>query len=46
MEKKSVNELECSKKCKHVISDCEESGESLNNCRNRYDQCVSKCAFA
>jgi hypothetical protein len=46
MDRKSVNELDCSKKCKHVTSDCEESGESRDDCKNRYDQCVSKCAFA
>jgi len=46
MKNKSVNELDCSKKCKHVISDCKESGESRDHCRTMYNQCVSKCAFA
>jgi hypothetical protein len=46
MPEKNDIELNCSKKCKHVMSDCEASGESRDHCQNRHDQCVSKCAFA
>ena len=37
-------ELDCTKKCKYVITECESSGAT--QCRNRYNQCVSRCAFA
>ena len=39
-------ELDCSKNCKHVIKNCEANGKRLNECENRYNQCVSNCAYA
>jgi hypothetical protein len=46
MERPIDTELDCSKKCKHVTADCEEAGKSRSECENRYNQCVSSCAFA
>jgi hypothetical protein len=39
-------ELDCSKKCKHMVAEWEASGTQRNACENRYNDCVSKCAFA
>ena len=39
-------ELDCSKNCKFVTETCEASGRGRDECENRYNDCVSKCAFA
>ena len=39
-------ELDCSKNCKSTVSACEAEGRGRNECENRYNDCVSKCAFA
>jgi hypothetical protein len=39
-------ELDCSKNCKFVVQACEAEGRSREECENRYNQCVSNCAFA
>jgi hypothetical protein len=39
-------ELDCSKNCKYVVKDCEASGRDREECENRYNDCVSKCALA
>jgi hypothetical protein len=39
-------ELDCSKNCKFVTEACEASGRDRDECENRYNDCVSKCAFA
>jgi hypothetical protein len=44
-EQKNI-ELDCTKKCKYVIAEYESSGATHDQCRNQYNQCVSKCAYA
>jgi len=39
-------ELDCSKNCKSTVSACETEGRGRDECENRYNDCVSKCAFA
>ncbi|MFZ7128477.1 MAG: hypothetical protein ACOWWM_20170 [Desulfobacterales bacterium] len=46
MKQTSEIELDCSRKCKEIVSKCELSGTSSDQCQNRYNQCVSKCPFA
>jgi hypothetical protein len=46
MKEKQEIELDCTKKCKYVVSECESGGSTHDECRNRYNQCVSRCAFA
>lgn len=46
MKKEKVSELDCSKNCKSVIQTCEAEGRSRNECENRHNDCVSRCAFA
>lgn len=46
MKEDKGSELDCSKTCKYVIPACESSGRSRRDCENRYNDCVSKCAFA
>jgi hypothetical protein len=46
MKKQKKGELDCSKKCTHVVSECEKEGNSHGQCQNSYNQCVSQCAFA
>lgn len=44
-ENKNV-ELDCSKNCKSVVQACEAEGRGRGECENRYNNCVSRCAFA
>jgi len=46
MKEQKQSELDCSKKCTHVVSECEKEGNSHGQCQNSYNQCVSRCAFA
>jgi len=46
MKEQKKSELDCSKKCTHVVSECEKEGNSHGQCQNSYNQCVSLCAFA
>jgi hypothetical protein len=46
MKDKKNSELDCSKKCKHVIRDCEAGGSPSEQCVVLHNQCVSKCPFA
>ena len=46
MKKDKEIELDCSKNCKSVVQTCEVEGRSRDECENRYNQCVSSCAFA
>ncbi len=46
MKSHKKTELDCSKNCKHVVRDCESSGARRDECDNRYNQCISRCAFA
>lgn len=47
MEKSTSVPLDCSKKCRHIESECESAGRyRTDQCQNLYNQCVQKCAFA
>jgi hypothetical protein len=46
MKEHKKGELDCSKKCTHVVSECEKEGNPRDQCQNSYNQCVSRCAFA
>ena len=46
MEDQKKSEFDCSRKCKNGLDDCEASGQGRDECEDRYNQCVSSCAFA
>ena len=45
MEDQKKAEFECSRKCKYDLEECEAGGLGPDECEDRYNQCVSSCAF-
>jgi hypothetical protein len=39
-------EFDCSRKCQHALEECKTSGQGRDECEERYDQCLSICAYA
>jgi hypothetical protein len=46
MKEDRERELDCSQNCKFTVQTCEASGRGRDECENRYNDCVSKCALA